>query len=156
DWKVNDGPIVRFLDEVLIDRRREDMTLQALEALVAYLPQMRESRTVVIVVTDGWLLYQRDAGLENEPGKDARTSDPNERLPRLGGTQFGRSAANGPNDVGWPQCLAEFNRIMNLNDSARFNDLMRAANRGNVSMYPVTARGLQVFDGAGAADKQPL
>jgi len=72
DWIVNDGPIRRFLDEVLIDRRREDMTFKALEALVAYLPQVREARTVLIVVTDGWLLYQRDAGLANEPGRDLR------------------------------------------------------------------------------------
>ena len=153
DWIVDDGPIRRFLDEVLIDRRREDMTFKALEALVAYLPSIRESRTVLIVVTDGWLLYQRDGGLENEPGKDARTNDPNERLPRIGDTPFGRSSANGPNYVAWPTCLGEFNRLMSLNDSARFNDLMRAANRGNVSVYPVTARGLQVFDGAGAAEK---
>ena len=153
DWKVGDDSIQRFLDDVLIDRRREDMTLTALEKLVAYLPQIREARTVLIVVTDGWLLYQRDAGLENEPSRDARTSDPNERLPHIGDTAFGRSSANGPNWVAWPTCLGEFNRLMNVNDPARFNDLMRAANRGNVSMYPVTARGLQVFDGQGAADK---
>lgn len=156
DWIVDDGPVRRFLDEVLIDRRREDMTFKALEALVAYLPQIRESRTAVIVVTDGWLLYQRDGGLANEPGKDARTGDPNERLPRIGDTPFGRSAANGPNYVAWPTCLGEFNRLMNLNDPGRFTDLMRAANRGNISIYPVTARGLQAFDGAGAAEKPAM
>ncbi len=143
-WVVADGAVTRTLDLVLLDRRREERMLTHLRSLVSYLGALREARSVLMVVTDGWQLFTPNQALENEPPRDAR---------------FGNSVQ--PADVPMPQprrvtvanpdrefarCVGELNHLAELDDAKLFRDVIAAAQRSNVSVYPVSSAGLQTFE----------
>jgi VWFA-related protein len=144
DWEYNDGARRRLMHEVLIDRRREDRTLTSVEKLIDHLAGLREARTVVLAVTDGWLLYREDRTLANEAGV----------LPAPGpGVTISQGGRIGIADLRSPMatvdrasCNSELARLAFLDNERRFRDLLRNANRANVSFYPVTAAGLGVVD----------
>ncbi len=142
-WYVNDGARRRLLHEVLIDRRREDRTLTSLERLIDYLAGFREARTVALTITDGWLLYRENPELADQAG--AIPSPP----PGIGVTQSGRlvtETLGRGEQPGRASCNAELLRLAQLDNERRFRDLLRTANRANVSFYPVTPGGLGVTD----------
>ena len=149
DWMVADGPVKRFFDEILIERLREDRTLTSLEELVDYLGQLREARTVLMPITDGWVLFEPNRVFETEPSDDARTKLPGMPSAKaLLGPKFSKDAA-----TEWQKCLTEMNRLVALDHPRRFRALIERANRRNVSFYPVRPAGLAVFDGGGASER---
>ncbi len=141
-WTVEEDGVRRPLHEVLIDRRREDKVLTSLEDLVAYLALRREARTVLLVITDGWLLYTPDPQLASQ----ARVlqSGP----PMVGVAPGGRLAIPTQLDERRDPaaCNNELMRLANLDNERRHRDLIRQANQANVSFYPVRPSGLAVFD----------
>ena len=70
-WLVDEGGVQRYLDEVLIERRREEQTLRALGDLVQFLGGLREARTTLILVSDGWVLFGPNRALAGELGRDS-------------------------------------------------------------------------------------
>jgi VWFA-related protein len=127
----------------LLERRREDRVLTSLEDLVKYLGGLREARTVVLVVTDGWLLYQPDPSLTDLTakivfGRPGATSIPTPRLP-------GRPVTAAQQDPS-SSCLSEANRLASLDDQQKLRDIIQLASQNNVSFYPVASGGLSVFD----------
>ena len=142
-WWVNDGARKRRLYDVLVDRRREDRTLTSLEKLLDHLAGLREARTVALAVTDGWLLYREDRALAEEAG--AIPSRPQNITigpgGRLGVAGLGQTATSDG-----ASCNTELLRLAMLDNDRRFRDLLRHANRANVSFYPITAGGLSVVD----------
>ena len=117
----------------LIFRLREVRTLNAIEALVQHLRFVREERKAVITITQGWRLY---------------ADDPTLRRPLAGGT-----LPPVPPAIGTPQgqtdrrkCEQGRLELSMLRNDMRFLDILRQANRGNTSFYPVDPRGLVVFD----------
>src|SRR5262245_30838332 len=141
DWLVNDGAAARFFDDVLIERRREDRTLKSLEDLVDYLPRLREARTAVLAISDGWLLLGPNQDLQNEPWKsppDVRVAQEQRSLPGVT-PLYGRQSDFGA-------CLTELSRLAQLDNAREFRDLIDQSRRTNVSFYPVAASGLAVFD----------
>ena len=156
-WILDDGPIKRYFDEILIERRREDRALTALENLVGYMGGLREARTVVLAVTDGWLLFTPNRALSDEPGKDLRSGG----VPRAGEGSIANpptsSSRSGPvttsvSYVTFTVCTTEASRLALLDNERRLRDLIALANRSNVSVYPIASAGLAVFDGRGAGD----
>jgi len=149
-WVIDDELARRTLDLILIDRRREDRALESLEHLVTYLGQLREARSVVVTVTDGWLLFSRAPHLEAQPPRDARfyraLARPGDRL---GSTPLSprqddpRASALGKE---FAACVQELNRLVSIDSERRLRDLIELANRSNVSFYPVASAGLQAFD----------
>ncbi len=135
EWYVPDGGAARRLDDILIERRREDRTLQSLENLVRYLGALREARSVVIAVTDGWVLFGPDPTLQAQPALDQRleTGDPE-----------------------FAACSRELNRLSMLDDGRRERDLIQLANRNNVSFYPIASGGLAAFDTDMGARVRPV
>jgi VWFA-related protein len=135
-------------------RRREKLTLDALEDLMVHLAGVREERKAVLAVTEGWRLFRRDEKL-------ARRLD------------FGPGAGVGPGDVllrpprpqpsdaaqlqGSPRVKCEADRmaLAALDHDLRLIQLTQDANRGNVTFYPVFARGLVPFDAPIGPDKPP-
>ena len=152
DWIVDDGPLRRFLDHVLIERYREDMALGALEQLVGFLAGKRESRTAVIAITDGWVLFRPDGVLAAEHMRDAR-SQPSPNGP--GRNPFSTERAGMTMGKVWSECVNDLIHLAQLDDEKRLNDLTEMANRANVAFYPLTASGLQTFDGNGPASENP-
>jgi VWFA-related protein len=120
DWLVPDGAAMRFLDEVLIERRREDRVMTSLQDLVAYLPTLRDARIVVMAITDGWVLFGENHALADEAAKGGQP------VPRV--------------------CATEIGRLAFLDDDRRFRDLVTQASRTNLSFYPLATSGLAVFD----------
>jgi len=116
-WYVHDGVLQRRLADVLIDRAREEETLQHLDDLVAYLGHLREGRTSVLLFTEGWRLFNDEGGLMAETGKalDKR-------------------------------CDEILLRLANVGLQQRFRDVTQHANRANVTFYPVNPIGLATFD----------
>src|SRR5688572_3459428 len=144
-------PIVRgntLLNEV-IGRRREKLTLDALEDLMIHLRGLRDERKAVVLVTEGWLLYEPNPDLVTVlPGGPAPPAvfEPPVKPPSLTGP-FNNSEQR--------ECEADINMLALVNHDLRFRDITDEANRGNVTFYPVYARGLAVFDAPIGPDKPP-
>src|SRR5688572_1365922 len=103
---IRDGTSMRPVADVLMDRAREDQTIQHLEDMVLYLGHLREGRTSVVLFTEGWRLFNDDGGLTGYRGRQRPM-----------------------------QCDQYLIRYANLNLLSRFREVMSLANRSNVTFY---------------------
>jgi VWFA-related protein len=133
-------------------RRRERMVLDSLYDLVRHMSAIREGRTAVVTVTDGWALYRPDPSLmilrKDDQGNNA---DPIPGGPPPVGVGPGGGLTTRVNDGGFApsdrtECEKERMALSMADDDHYFRDLFGEANRANVSFYPVDPRGLPVFD----------
>jgi len=142
----------RIADE-MIDRRREKLTLDALEDLIHHVRGLREERKAVLTVSEGWRVFGLNRGLaaplkdpvDGKPmvpgGPEPIHVDPEGKLrrgadPREGGTS----------SVTMQECDADRIALAQMDNTMRFRDLFDQANRANVSFYTIYPRGLAVFD----------
>jgi len=128
-----------FGDE-MVQRRREKRVIDALGDLSRRLRRLGAARKAVITVTDGWLLFQPNLAMTERTGI---------RQPRMGmrrGSRPDESAGTEPNPAS-QRCDMDRVSLSLVDDRASFASLTDAANRGNVSFYPITTQGLRVFDG---------
>lgn len=140
---VTDGGIGREMLAVLRERRREDAVLTKLEELVDYLGGIRETRTALMVFTEGWLLYEPNDALL---APLAVFQDYGGGVPAIG-LSGGRPTISSSSRMGsLAGCFAEVQRLANLMDRTRYTDLLRRAQRANVVFYPINPRGLVVYD----------
>jgi VWFA-related protein len=127
-------------------RRREKLSLDALEDLSAHLNGIREERKAVLVVTEGWLLFTPDRRLMDAQGDQP----PPVAIPP--GDRFGRrpsdtGASTGRSQAGMQaECDADRIALASMDDQDRLLRIGNDANRSNVSFYTVYARGLVPFD----------
>jgi VWFA-related protein len=125
-------------------RRREKMTLDALEDLIVHLDGIREERKAVLTVTEGWRMFTPDAELaksDERSGVGVRPGD------ALGRPPVPRpSDANNTSGSSRIECEADKTALALMDHSFRLREISEAANRGNVTFYPVFARGLVPFD----------
>jgi VWFA-related protein len=129
----------------MIFRRREVRTLDAIEVLVQHLRFVREERKAVIAITQGWRLYADDPTRRQPVGGGALQPVPTIGLdPRTGRVGNVDAATQGLTDR--RKCDQERLELSMLRNDMRFLDILRQANRGNTSFYPVDPRGLVVFD----------
>jgi VWFA-related protein len=131
----------------MIVRRRERMVLDSLYDLVHYMEAIREGRTAIIAVSDGWLLYGPDQTMLIH--RDTLT-DPLPGMPPpvgvgAGGTLRTRPE-NGNHAEDRTECDKERFELANLDDAPYFRNLMGEANRANVSFYTIDPRGLAASD----------
>ena len=132
----------RRLYDVLIDRDREDRALTALEKTVEHLGGLREARTSLFIVSDGWILYERDLRLAEETAK-LMTSKPAVYVGPAGQMNMTRRGS-GPIDPA--TCNTELIRLANFDQQGRLRNLIRRANENNITFYPVGPSGLATFD----------
>jgi VWFA-related protein len=141
------------LAKAMAIRRRERMVLDSLHDLVRHMAAVREGRTAVITVTDGWVLYKPDPSLtvlrKDDRGENA---DPIPGGPPPvgvgpGGGLTTRVNNNGPYGISdRTECEKERAELSFIDDERYFRDIFGEANRANVSFYPIDPRGLPVFD----------
>src|SRR5262245_26921511 len=147
-------PIVRGdpLLKELVNRRHEKLTLDAVDDLMTHLAGLRDERKAVVLVTEGWVLYQPNPNLLNQasarmggpiapPAFDPPVKPPSERGP------FTQSRLR--------ECEADFQALAGINSDLQFRRIAEDANRGNVTFYPVYARGLGSFDAPMGPDFPP-
>lgn len=140
---MEQGETVTGVAQEMIERRREKITLEALDDLVGSLRGIREERKAVITVTDGWRLFRPNSALANS-GSDRAPS-----LPGIGVGPTGRLTSDvGAARNGDVRSKCEMDRMMlsNIDNESEFRALLNKANRANVTFYPVDSRGLPVFD----------
>ncbi len=132
-------------------RRREKLTLDALEDLMVHVGGLREERKAVLAVSEGWLLFRQNQQLAR-------------RLETAGmspGDVLLRPPLPRPSDIGQVagsprmQCESERMALANLDHEFRLQQLAQDANRSNVTFYPVYARGLVAFDAPIGPDRPP-
>ncbi len=137
---IADGPRMRNIADLLIDRLREDVLLAHLEDLVWSLGRVREGRTAVILFTEGWRLFLPDIPLV------AQVEKTGQERPSVGtrGGQFAlfNTVAQGQRQA----CILEGSRLARANHRQRFLDLITLANSMNVTFFPVNPVGLTAMD----------
>ncbi len=126
----------------------EKVAFEAIDDLIAYLGALRQERKHVFAITDGWPIFTEN------PGLAPRNEEP--KLPRnpLGG--------RGRDDVGvitergvvtrseatFRECEADLLTLSSLDHRDRLREIAAHANASNVSLYPISARGLTTTPGA--------
>ena len=148
---VNPGEgAVSFLARQMIDRRRERIVLDSLQDLIRHMGALRDGRTAVITVSDGWKLFQpdptmttlREGGLGRDPIPGA--PPPVGVGPGGGLTTRVNDGGYGPTDR--TECEKDRADLAMVDHTRVFRDLFGEANRNNVSFYPIDPRGLPGFD----------
>ena len=133
-------------------RRREKLSLDALSDLMVHLGGVREERKALIVVTEGWQLFRPNANLT--AGDDGlsrvRPEDILRRTPRPQPADKGTSTSDTR-----VECEADRQALSVLDHTQRLREITDDANKGNVTFYPVYARGLVAFDAPIGPDKPP-
>jgi VWFA-related protein len=135
------GRSTSVIAEEMIQRRREKMTLDALEELVKHLGGIREERKAILLVSEGWLLFRENRALAEMGGTPQRPGvyvGPDGRL----------TTTDSRNAVGMDTYKCDQDRVAlaQIDDDRRFRDILNSANRANASFYPIEPRGLVVFD----------
>jgi VWFA-related protein len=150
------------LAKAMAARRRERMVLDSLHDLVRHMAVVREGRTAVITVTDGWVLYMPDPSLTAQRKDDqGNNTDPIPGAPPPvgvgpGGGLTTRINNNGPYGISdRTECDKERAELSFIDDERYFRDIFGEANRANVSFYPIDPRGLPVFDTPIGPDPPP-
>ncbi|MGH9346129.1 MAG: VWA domain-containing protein, partial [Vicinamibacterales bacterium] len=147
----------------MIDRRREQLSLDALEDLVIHLRGIREERKAVLTVSEGWRIFgpnQRLArrlplagGGDHAPdGRDPIYVGPDGKL-RRGADP--RKAQDGREPASMAECDADRAALAQMDNGYQFRRLFEQANRGNVSFYTIYPRGLAVFDSSMGPRRPP-
>ena len=128
----------------MIERRREQKTLQALDDLVAHLGNLRDERKFVVLLSEGWVLFKQNERLGAILDSDATLSAPTI------GVVDGRIAtgATRPNayDRGFESCERERLKLAFVDHELEVRQLSHRANRANVTFYAIDPRGLAPFD----------
>ena len=143
---IIDGP---WMAREMIARRREMRTLDALDGLIAHLRGLREERKAVITISDGWPLYEPDRNLAKALIEPIYNGQTNVNVPKIGrDPRTGRIAPRDPeagtlitndgtSEFDFASCENDRQMLSELNHEHRFVTMMQAANRANVSFYPV-------------------
>ena len=145
-------PFPSLLAQQMIDRRRERMVLDSLQDLIRHMGALRDGRTAVITVSDGWKLFQPDPGMTRLRTDDqGRQADPIPGGPPPVGVGPGGGLTTRVNNGGFgpsdrTECEKERAELAMVDHARMFRDLFGEANRNNVSFYPIDPRGLPVFD----------
>jgi VWFA-related protein len=135
-----DGPAIAA---EMKERRREKLSLDALDDLVTHLGGLRDERKAVLAVSEGWLQYGPNPALARMLKNDeGRIPPPPGRIDR-GTTRTGERSTDGADRE---KCNADRMALANLDDTERLQRTTERANRVNVTFYPVGAQGLAVFD----------
>jgi VWFA-related protein len=137
-------PQFRGIAKEMIERRREQKTLKALDDLITHLGDLRDERKFVVLLSEGWVLFKQNERLGATLEPDSLPAAPGV------GVVDGRvsAGANRPNgyDRTFESCERERVRLAFVDHELEVRQLSHRANRANVTFYAVDPRGLAAFD----------
>ena len=129
-------------------RRREKLTLDALDELVTHLSGVREERKAVLTISEGWALFRENQNLTaSQNGRDQGLVDRLLRRP----TKEKSEETGGSKEVNRVECDTDRVALAALDHSLRLRPLTEDANRGNVTFYSIDPRAS--LDAATGAEK---
>ncbi|HEX4565478.1 MAG TPA: VWA domain-containing protein, partial [Vicinamibacterales bacterium] len=143
--------LVSALAKEMTLRRREKMVLDSLYDLAHYMEAIRDGRTAVVTVSDGWVLYGPDPTMTVPRSIDPPAGAPAPPGVGRGGTLVPRPTS-GMYNVDRTECDKDRLALANLDDRTYLRDLFGDANRANVSFYTIDPRGLVAYDSNIAGD----
>jgi VWFA-related protein len=136
----------------IIKRRRERVALDSLHDLILHMASIREGRTAVLTITEGWLLYRPSETLTHLT-KDPLTGKYKEPTPGapppVGVGPGGTLTTKDPNrqfDTDRQECDRDLMELAMADNDKYFRDILGEANRANVSFYPIDPRGLPAME----------
>lgn len=139
----------------ILKRFREAVFFTSLESLIAHVSALRQDRTNVILLSEGW--HNRQGGIDirnlnSLPGRGHIPIGQQMGMPpgpgRSGTDQFGRPVT-GTATARTPSCTEQLVRL-EVDFEDRFKQLFRLANANNVSFHTIDVGGLRT--GAATAD----
>ena len=122
-------------------RRREKLTLDALDDLVAHLGGAREERKAILTISDGWVLFRENQNLASAQ-KQRDQKGIVEHLLRRPTKEKEKSEETGPKEVNFVECEADRVALAALDHSLRLRALTEDANRTNTSFYSINPDGI--------------
>jgi VWFA-related protein len=140
---------ISILAKEMIDRRREKMVLDSLADLTHYMEAIRDGRTAVVTVSDGWVLYRPDPAMlvPRKAPVDPLPGTPPPVGVGKGGTLMARpQPENGPKTADSTECDKDRYTLGNLEDDIYFRNIIGDANRANVAFYTINPAGLWHYD----------
>ena len=153
------GETISALARALIARRRERLSLEALNDLVNYLGAIREERKAIVAVTEGWLLYRPDPSLMKLRDLGDGVQEPIPGIEPIGvgpgGKITTRNKLESLTGESKYDCDIDRMRLANEDNEHYVRMIADAANRANATFYPVDPRGLAVWDAPLGPEKPP-
>jgi len=133
---------------------RDDELQTSLENLMTRLRDLRDARKNILFISEGWVPRQP------RPMSSAGSAVPS-GIPGapIGTTGFGAASRPPTQDSADRWCDSEFARLESIDFERHFRDLLAAANRANVSFYPIDVGGLKtsaVGDASSASLEQAM
>jgi VWFA-related protein len=124
-------------------RRREKLSLDALDQLVSQLGVAREERKAILTISEGWPLFRENPSLTASSGRDQGNFV--DRLLRRP-TKEKSEETGGSKQVNRVECEADRVALAALDHTLRLRALAEEANRRNISFYSIDPRGLAPSD----------
>jgi VWFA-related protein len=149
-WEACYGQAV--LNE-MIDRRREQLVFESLRKLVRHLDTLREGRTAILIVSEGWQLAGPNDRLATPMPGQPPPGPPPVGVGPDGKLRIGRDERAADPKVG---CERDRVALAQVDPAKDFRDLLDEANRANASFYTIDPRGLPVFDSSQSARSKPV
>ena len=97
--------------------------MSSIEATMRYLGALREARKSFLLITTGWILYQRDDAILGQITTKRMASMP-----------------------AFQPCVQTATNLLSIDGQQRMREIIDVANRNNVTFYPVSPTGLQALD----------
>ena len=120
-------------------RYREQLMYNSLDALILRLRDIRDERTNLLLVSEGWAPEGERADLATFPDF-GRPPIPTIGVGRGGQLTRGNPQTGNPDAAG---CRTDIVHLASMNFIDRFRDLVGSAERANVTFYPVDVGGLR-------------
>jgi VWFA-related protein len=134
-------------------RRREKLTLDALDGLVADLGGVREERKAVLTISDGWVLFRENENLAGSQKRDQGGLV--DRLLRRPTKEKPAEETGGSKEVNYVECEADRVALARLDHSQRLRAMTEEANRSNISFYAIDPRGIVGENATGTEKTSP-
>jgi VWFA-related protein len=122
-------------------RRRERVTLDALQDAVRFLHSVREERKAIITVSGGWILFREDPDLMRKREKEQPVGIDKIRVGPTGKLTL-EDHRNTVNALPPNECDADRQYLAQIDNERFFRDIIDEANRANATFYTIDPSGL--------------